>query len=129
MKKRKLACEIGNDERFVLLIKYWKDGNTDLNVESTMIAKSLRAARNEFRSQLRNLLVPAEIKRELMNDILKVGYVVVAGPIDVLYDRFAMILVDRTKLNQHSGMYAFEHGHEGWRLNFFERDNSEQGHL
>lgn len=119
MRKSKVNRKPGDDSRFALVIKYWREDNPDFNTEATMTTDSLRAARNEFRSRLRDVLSPAEISREVMAEIVKAGYVVAAGPVDVLYDHFAMVLVDRKNGKQPLGMYAFDFNGDGWSIKYF----------
>lgn len=108
------------NERYALMIKYWKDGNEKAALEGTMTTDSLRSARAEFRSKLKDLLAPAEISAADMKPIVEAGYVVAAGPVLDNADRFAMLLTDRENPASNPPMYAFQFTGKGWSMQCFE---------
>lgn len=105
-------------DRYVLRIRYWKEGAETPIMNSTMTTGSLRNARSEFRSQLTNVL-GIRIDRNDMKMIVEAGYVVVAGPVMHDADRFAMLLTDGEHPVENPVMYAFEWQNAIWTLRRF----------
>ena len=107
-------------ERFVLRIKYWREGEKNSELDSTMSTNSLRAARNEFRRRLTDAL-GITLDRDDMKQIVEAGYVVVAGAERKYgYTRLAMCLSDLENFVKDPPMFAFSFAGDCWRMRRFD---------